>query len=253
VHSRAVADRESDLDGRLLTAVSVVAPFHNEVQNLPIFWDELRDVLDHSRWNAEIIFVDDGSADGSTDLIRAIVRNDPRVRLLRLRENRGLSSALAAGLAAAGGDIVVTLDTDLQNDPRDIVRLMEHLGAWDVACGWRVERQDRWLKRLSSRVANGVRMTVLGDGIHDCACTLRAMHRRCLADIVFFDGFHRFVPSMLRAAGHRVLEVPVNHRPRRFGTSHYGLRNRLVTTFADMLAMRVLKSRRLRYELAKDE
>ena len=133
------------------------------------------------------------------------------------------------------------------------MRLIAHLGASDVACGWRVERQDRWLKRFSSRIANGVRMTVLGDGIHDCACTLRAMHRRCLADIVFFDGFHRFVPSMLRAAGHRVLEVPVNHRPRRFGTSHYGLRNRLVTTSADLLAMRVLKSRRLRYELAKDE
>lgn len=245
-------ERRLSVGSATLATVSLVAPVHNEVESLPVFWAEVSHVLDTAGWNAQVIFVDDGSTDGSTDVLRAIVHSDRRVRLLRLCSNRGLSSALAAGLTAAGGDILVTLDTDLQNDPSDAVRLVAHLDTWDAACGWRVQRHDPWLKRFSSRVANGVRKAALGDGIHDSGCTLRAMHRRCLAGVALFDGFHRFVPSMLRAAGYRVLEVPVSHRPRRFGTSHYGVRNRLTHALQDLIAVRLLTARRLRYDVIED-
>lgn len=184
--------------------------------------------------------MDDGSTDGSADVIRAIGATDVRVRLLRFAAN--------AGLRAAQGQIVVTMDSDLQSDPVEIPRLLARLDHWDAACGWRRAPHDPWLKRVSSRVANRVRAAVLDDSIHDSACSLRARHRRCVESLDPFQGFHRFVPSLLRQAGHRVIEVPVNHRPRRFGTSHFGVRNRAWRGVLDLFAVRWMQSHRLRYE-----
>jgi glycosyltransferase involved in cell wall biosynthesis len=209
-----------------LVDLSIVLPVFNETQSLPILWEELQEVLKTVEDSAEVIVVDDGSTDTSVEFVRLLQLRDSRVRLIRLAANRGLSSALAAGMCAVRGRVVVTLDSDLQSDPRDIPLLLAQLDRWDAAVGWRPTRRDPWLKRVSSRIANRVRGAVLGDRIRDSACSLRAMHRRCLDSLPFFDGFHRFIPALLRQAGHRVIVVPVNHRPRRFGVSHYGVRNR---------------------------
>ena len=228
--------------------VSVVVPVHNEAPSLPILWEELKAVLDGSGWTAEVIFVDDGSADGSADIIRQLRARDPRVRLVRLAANAGLSAAFDAGFRRTRGRVVVTMDSDLQHDARDIPLLVAHLEGWDAATGYRRRRQDPWLKRVSSSLANAIRNAVTRENIRDSACSLRAMRRHCLADLPPYQGFHRFVPTLLRIAGHRVVEVPVNHRPRRFGSSHYGVRNRAWTAFRDLLVVRWMQARRLDYE-----
>jgi dolichol-phosphate mannosyltransferase len=232
--------------------LSVILPAFNEADSLPIVWAELSAVLDAGGWSAEAIFVDDGSTDGSSDVIRAFCARDPRARLVRLKENSGLSAALDAGFRRARGSTVVTMDTDLQNDARDIPRMLAHLDSYDVVTGWRRLRQDPWLKRVSSRIANAIRNAVTGESVRDSACTLRVIRRECLAGLPRFCGFHRFIPTLLRLAGHRVFELPVNHRPRRFGVSHYGIRNRAWTTFADLLAVRWMQAQSLRYEAVED-
>ena len=235
-----------------LPEISIVLPVYNEAESLPILWEELMPVLKSVGRGAEVIVVDDGSTDGSTEFVRMLQATDPRVRLIRQRKNRGPGAAFAAGLRAARGRIVVTLDSDLQSDPADIPALLGRLDRWDAACGWRAARRDPWLKRLSSRIANRVRGAVLGDQIHDSACSLRAMHRRCVESLVPFNGFHRFVPALLRQAGFAVIEVEVNHRPRRFGASNYGVRNRAWRGLVDTLGVRWMQSRRLRYEVAEE-
>jgi dolichol-phosphate mannosyltransferase len=232
--------------------LSIVLPVFNEAQSLPVLWEELEAVLKTVESSAEVIVVDDGSTDSSVDFVRLLQASDSRVRLIQLAENRGLSSALAAGLRAIRGRVVVTLDSDLQSDPGDIPLLLAQLDRWDAACGWRQARRDPWLKRISSRIANRVRAAVLGDQVRDSACSLRAMHQRCVDSLQFFDGFHRFVPALLREAGHRVIVVPVHHRARRFGISHYGVRNRAWRGVVDMFGVRWLHARRLRYE-AREE
>jgi dolichol-phosphate mannosyltransferase len=232
--------------------LSVVLPVFNEVESLPILWEELQPVLKTISGGAEVIVVDDGSTDGSPDFVRLVQAMDRRVRLIRLMRNAGLSAAFAAGMRAARGRIVVTLDADLQSDPADIPSLLRELDRWDAACGWRRARHDPWLRRASSRFANRLRAAVLGDRIRDSACSLRAMHRRCVDDLDLFNGFHRFIPALLRQAGYRVIEVPVHHRPRRFGEAHYGVRNRVWRAFVDMLGVRWRQSRRLRYEAQEE-
>jgi glycosyltransferase involved in cell wall biosynthesis len=229
--------------------VSIVVPVHNEAPNLPILWDELVGVLDANGWAAEVIFVDDGSTDGSLAIIRGLAARDRRVRLVRLAAHAGLSAAFDAGLRRARGSVVVTMDGDLQSDPHDIPTLLARLDGCDVATGWRQRRQDAWPKRVSSRLANLIRNAVTRERIRDSACTLRAMRRQCVVDLPPYRGLHRFVPTLLRMAGHRVVEVPVNHRPRRFGVSHYGIRNRAWAAFQDLLVVRWMQRRRLRYEV----
>jgi dolichol-phosphate mannosyltransferase len=225
-------------------AVSVVVPVFNEEANMPILQSELRSVLagiDH-----EIIFVDDGSTDQSAGKIEAA----PHVRVLRFEKNAGQSAALFAGLNAARGAIIVTIDSDLQNDPADIPALLAGVskGA-DLACGYRERRQDTLLKRLTSRVANFVRSRYTRDGVRDTGCTLKAMRRECVAALVPFKGMHRFIPALVKGAGYRIVEIPVNHRPRKFGQSKYGLGNRAVRATIDMFGVRWLLSRRLNYKI----
>jgi glycosyltransferase involved in cell wall biosynthesis len=239
-----------DRDDRL-PELSIVVPIYNEAESVPVLWGELVAMLEGVALPAEVIFVDDGSTDASAAVVRRIRETDPRARLVRLSRNCGLSAALAAGLRHAAGRIVVTMDGDLQNDPADIPELLAHLDSWDAACGWRQVRRDPWLKRMSSRVANRVRGWVLADDVRDSACSIRAMHRHCLAGLDAFHGFHRFVPTLLRQAGHRVIEVPVRHRPRRHGISHYGVRNRAWRAFVDLLGVRWMNSRRLRYDASE--
>ncbi len=232
--------------------VSVILPAFNEAESLPVVWGELRAVLDGLARSAEVVFVDDGSADATPDIVRGFGAADPRVRLVRLLANAGLSAALDAGFRLARGEIVITLDSDLQNDPRDIPRMLAALPGYDAVTGWRQERDDPWLKRVSSKVATRIRNAITREDVHDSACTLRVLRRACLARLPRFRGFHRFVPTLLRLAGCRVLELPVGHRARRFGVSHYGIRNRAFVAFEDLLAVRWMQSRWLRYEATED-
>ena len=234
--------------------LSVVIPVYNEEENLRPLWEELRGVLDGLGLAFEAVFVDDGSRDRSAEIIRGFREADRRVRLVRLKANAGETAATDAGFKAARGTWIVVMDADLQNDPRDIPALLSHLDTWDAATGWRVKRGegDGWLRRVSSRVANGVRNRLSDEAIQDSGCTFRAFRRECLRDLVLYRGFHRFIPTLLKMRGYRVLEVPVSHRPRRFGRSKYGVMNRAFIAFADLLVVRWMKSRVLRYEVAED-
>jgi glycosyltransferase involved in cell wall biosynthesis len=233
--------------------LSVVVPVFNEAESLPVLWPELLLVLEPLGLAFEVIFVDDGSHDGSADVVRRFCAADPRVRLLRFRANAGETAATVAGLRVSRGRHVVTMDGDLQCDPRDIPGLLRHLAQWDAVTGWRVNRAsgESWVRTLSSRVANRVRNALSDERIQDSGCTFRAFRRECLADLTLYTGFHRFVPTLLRMQGYRVLETPVNHRPRRFGRSKYGIGNRAVPAFVDLLVVRWMKRRRLRYEVAE--
>ena len=237
-----------------MPSLSVVIPVYNEEDNLEPLWAELVLVLERLGEEFEVIFVDDGSQDRSAEIIRGLREADPRVRLVRFKANAGESAATDAGFRAARGHWVVTMDADLQNDPADIPRLLAELDRWDAVTGWRVNRAsgDLLPKRIASRVANRIRNWVSDEAIADSGCTFRAFRRECLRGLVLYRGFHRFVPTLLRMRGYRVIEVPVNHRPRRFGRSKYGITNRAVVAFCDLLAVRWMKSRALHYEVAED-
>jgi glycosyltransferase involved in cell wall biosynthesis len=232
--------------------LSLVIPVYNEEANLPLLWPEIREVLDATGLSYEIVFVDDGSRDGSAEVIRGFRERDARVRLIRLKSNAGETAATDAGFRAVRGRWVVTMDADLQNDPRDIPLLLSHLDRWDAATGWRTRREDPWIRRISSVIANRVRNAVSGDSVQDSGCTFRAFRRECLRGLTLYRGFHRFIPTLLRMQGYRVREVPVNHRPRRFGQSKYGIGNRAIRAFLDLLVVRWMADRQLRYQVVED-
>jgi glycosyltransferase involved in cell wall biosynthesis len=234
--------------------LSVVIPVYNEEESLPHLWPELRAVLESLGLAFEVVFVDDGSRDRSAELIRELREADPRVRLVRLKTNAGETAATDAGFKTARGRRVVTMDADLQNDPHDIPLLLSHLDRWDAVTGWRVNRgeSDTALRRVSSQVANRVRNWISDESIHDSGCTFRAFRRECLRGLVLYRGFHRFIPTLLRMRGYRVIEVPVRNRPRRYGESKYGVFNRVFVATTDLLVVRWMKSRQLRYEVAEN-
>lgn len=225
-------------------AISIVIPLYNEADNVPILQREIRAAL--GGWDYELILVDDGSSDDTV----ARVDSSAEVRLLRFAKNAGQSAAMLAGMRAARGDTVVLLDGDLQNDPLDIPKLLAEIekGA-DLVCGYRMKRQDTTVKKLTSRIANFVRSRFVGDGVRDTGCTLKAMRRPCVEALVPFKGVHRFIPALVKNAGYRLVEVPVNHRPRQHGVSKYGLGNRALRATTDMLGVRWLQSRRVDYVL----
>jgi len=234
--------------------LSVVIPVYNEEESLLPLWTELRPVLEGLGIAFEVVFVDDGSQDASAEIIRQLREGDARVRLVRLKANAGETAATDAGFKAARGRTVVTMDADLQNDPADIPRLLARLDQWDAVCGWRVSRGDgdSLVRRVSSRVGNGVRNWVSDETVQDSGCTFRAFRRECLRGLTLYRGFHRFIPTLLRLRGYRVMEMPVAHRPRRFGRSKYGVMNRAFVALVDVLVVRWMKARLLRYEVAED-
>lgn len=228
-------------------AVSVVVPLFNEEENVPILQAELMAAL--SGLDYEIIFVDDGSVDKTVERIAF----KPQIRLVQFERNAGQSAAMYAGLQSARGATAVLIDGDLQNDPADIPRLLAEIerGA-DLVCGYRAQRKDTFVKRVTSRVANFVRSRFTRDGVRDTGCTLKAMRRECISALLPFKGMHRFIPALVKGAGYRLVEIPVNHRPRKFGESKYGLGNRALRATTDMFGVRWLLSRRLDYKRRTD-
>jgi glycosyltransferase involved in cell wall biosynthesis len=227
-------------------AFSVIVPLFNEEENMSTLQAELHAAL--AGRDYEVIFVDDGS----TDQTAARIEPAPNVRVLRFEKNTGQTAAIYAGLQAARGAVAVLIDGDLQNDPADIPRLLDEISRGvDLVCGYREKRRDTLVKRLTSRIANLVRSRYTRDYVRDTGCTLKAMRRECIAALVPFKGMHRFIPALVRAAGFRLAEVPVRHRPRRFGQSKYGLGNRAIRATIDMFGVRWLLSRRLNYKIRR--
>lgn len=208
----------------------------NEEANVEPLAKELQ-VLASTLSNIEVLFVDDGSIDGTWERLGEAVGRQPAFRALRLPRPMGQSAALWHGLNVARGEILATLDGDLQNDPADIPRLIKALDGADVACGYRSPRCDTAWRRLAGQIANAVRMRMLGDGIRDTGCGLKAFRRECFADLPLWNGMHRFMPVYFRWNGRRIVEVATRHRPRRCGKSNYGVGSRLLRGWFDLLGM----------------
>ncbi|RMD64045.1 MAG: glycosyltransferase [Alphaproteobacteria bacterium] len=236
--------------GSTVPRLSVVVPVYNEADNVvPLMREIVAALRDADLAPFEILFVDDGSTDATALRLIAATREVPEVRVIRHRVNAGQSAAVHTGVRVARGDIVVTLDGDGQNDPADIPRLVAHLNtsaaapAPGLVAGVRVQRQDSAFKRLSSRVANRVRRWLLGDAARDSGCGIKAFRRDRFLSLPAFDHMHRFLPALFRRAGLHVVEVPVHHRPRRAGTSKYGLWNRLWVGIVDLIGVAWLMRR----------
>ncbi len=233
--------------------ISVVVPVYNEEESLVTLVEEIQAALKKIPRPAEMIFVDDGSTDRSVEVLENLRREDGRIRIIRFKSNAGQSAAFEAGFRAVRGEVIATLDADLQNDPADIPTLLEMIGDYDVICGWRKDRQDPWIRLVSTKVANFVRNMVSREDYHDSACSLRVFRADCLDRVKLFNGSHRFLSTLMSMEGFRVCEVPVNHRPRRYGEAKYGISNRAFRAFHDLLAVRWMKSRALRYEISEEE
>lgn len=225
--------------------LTMVAPVYNEEENLGALYQRVVEVFaDALAW--ELVLVDDGSKDRSASLIRELSNRDARVRGVFFTRNCGQTAAIMAGIRDARGGLLATLDSDLQNDPGDLLAMLETLGDLDAVVGYRVKREDSWLRRVSSKVANGVRNRLSGDQIRDTGCSLKLFRTAAIRDIALFEGMHRFLPTLLRYHGYQVAEFPVSHHPRLAGTSKYGVWNRVFRSFRDLIAVRWMRSRIIR-------
>jgi len=225
--------------------LSFVVAAHNEEDSLPVLCEEIRAAARAIGKGYEILVVDDGSTDGTGPWLEAQGAAADDLVVIRLPKNRGQSAALAIGLEHARGEILVTLDADLQNDPKDTALLLEALPGHDLACGVRQGRKDTFAKRYGSRLANGFRRWALNDRFQDVGCTLKAWRRPVARRMPKFKGFHRFIPILAEAEGFRVVEVPVSHRARQHGQTHYGQLSRAVAGLRDVLGVAWLKSRHI--------
>ena len=232
--------------------LSVVMPVFNEEDNLGPLVNELEGVLQKTGRSFEVICVNDCSTDNSLAVIRELQKTRPYLRVINHRVNSGESAAGATGFENARGEIVITIDADQQNDPADIPALLDALkDDIDAVCGVRRKREDDWVRRLSSRVANGFRNWMTGDRIADAGCTYRALRRSALHEVPVFNGMHRFLPTLLRLQGYKAVEILVNHRPRTRGTSKYGVGNRMWRGIVDCFAMRWFRARSVRGDRAR--
>lgn len=229
--------------------ISVVVPVYNEEENLPVLIPQIVEVLKPLGKTYEMIFVDDGSKDHSRRLLKEMALQYPQIRILGFRKNCGETAAGAAGIKEARGGIVITIDADLQNDPKDIPRMLDYLKGYDMVTGWRQKREDSWVKRVTSKIANRIRNNLSGEEIQDSGCTFRAYKRECLQDIKLYKGMHRFIPTLVKMEGYRVIEIPIAHHPRKFGVSKYTTWNRMWRAFIDLLAVKWMKSRHIHYEI----
>jgi dolichol-phosphate mannosyltransferase len=219
--------------------ISIVIPVFDELDSLEPLHRELDAVSPALGERVEILFVDDCSTDGSADRLAEIAEKDARVRVLTLSTRSGQSAALGAGFDAASGEVIATLDADLQNDPAELPRMLARLLDADVVCGIRTPRADAWSRRVSARIGNAL----TGASVTDVGCALRVMRADFVKKVKMFRGMHRFLPTLLAMEGARVVEIPVSHRPRRFGHSKYGILDRVFVGFVDVLAVRWMQSR----------
>ena len=224
-----------------IRSLSVVIPVYNEEDNIPELYRELKGVLEKLPYRYEIIFVDDGSTDRTYEILQKLAEEDPHVKVIRFRRNYGQTAAMYAGFQYAEGDVVVTMDGDLQNDPRDIPRLLEKIEeGYDIVSGWRKNRKDPFLSRiLPSKIANWIISKVTGVKLHDYGCTLKAYRKEVAKNFRLYGDMHRFLPAVAKSFGAKITEIVVNHRPRKYGRSKYGI-GRTVRVILDIFLVKFL-------------
>lgn len=236
------------------TLVSVVVPFFNEEENVEFLYEQISAVFEElPDYNLECLFVNDCSSDGTRAVIEKLAFADPRVRAVHLVERKGQSAALVAGMQRAKGAFVLTLDGDLQNDPCDFPTMLELLKQYDCVCGYRADRHDSWVRKMSSKIANAVRQAVLKDGIRDAGCGSKGFRRQCVDHFVPFNGVHRYFAVMVRTAGFSLTECPVTHHSRKHGTSKYGIHNRLWRGLFDLVGVSWLKRRYVAFRVEGEQ
>ena len=233
--------------------ISVVVPIKDERDNIPLLTSQLLKFLENRSETKEapfeIVFVDDGSTDGSSNLLDSLAYQHEEVQVFHMDKNYGQTAAFDAGFRQARGRLVATMDGDLQYDPADIAKLLPLVGEYDLVCGRRQKRHDNLIRRWSSRLANGVRNAVIHDGILDTGCSLKVFRRAVVERIPLFNGMHRFFPALAQMYGFSVAEVPVQHFPRAHGWSKYGIGNRLFASLYDLFAVRWMQRRCLNYKV----
>ncbi|WPM32565.1 glycosyltransferase family 2 protein [Hydrogenobacter sp. T-2] len=223
------------------TYLSVVIPAYNEEDNIPILYEKLKGVLERLGREYEIIFVDDGSVDRTWERLKDIAEKDQRVKLIRFRKNYGQTAAMYAGFQHATGEVIITLDADLQNDPEDIPMLLQKLEeGYDIVSGWRRDRKDPFLsRRLPSMIANWIISKVTGVELHDYGCTLKAYRADIVKRLELYGDMHRFLPALTKRLGAKITEIPVRHHPRLYGKSKYGI-GRTVRVILDIFLVKFL-------------
>ncbi len=234
--------------------LSLVIPCHNEEKNLQPLLLAIHRSMDPVGLDYEVVITDDCSTDNSWSILEQLAATDSRLRIQRFKFNCGESAASWAGMQASRGRYIATLDADLQNEPKDLPTMLEALKNADCVCGTRTATRakgDNWIRITSSRIANWVRNKLSGENVSDAGCTYRVFRRECIEHVKFFNGAHRFLPTLIKMEGFRVAEVPVSTNPRFSGTSHYGIWNRLFKALRDLLAVRWMKSRQIRYEIVE--
>lgn len=232
------------------TLVSVVIPVYNEADNVPILLERVDAVFASlPDYGYECLFVNDGSTDATHAVLEELKAENPHLRPIHLMQNRGQSAAMVAGMQRANGEYVLTLDGDLQNDPADFPKFLELLKDYDCVCGVRVNRNDTWVRKMSSRIANKVRNAILHDGIRDSGCGAKGYRRACIKHIVPFNGVHRFIAVLVRNAGLRIVECDVTHHPRIHGVSKYGIGNRLWRGIYDLVGVAWLRKRYVHFDV----
>jgi glycosyltransferase involved in cell wall biosynthesis len=221
-----------------LVEISIVIPVYNEEENIKELHTKLTNVLLTITENYEILFVDDCSTDNSFAILKELNNEDKRVKVLKFRRNFGQSAAISAGFDYSKGDVIITMDGDLQNDPADIPKLLDELekGGYDIVCGWRYDRADTMLKKLFSRIANWLRRRFTNEEIHDSGCTLRVYNKECIADLELYGEMHRYIPALLLWKGYKIGEVKVKHHERRHGKTKYSWR-RIIKGFLDLIVV----------------
>jgi dolichol-phosphate mannosyltransferase len=229
--------------------LSLVIPAYNEQENVEALLKRVGDALAQTGRPFEVVIIDDGSTDSTPQLLRDAMARLPWLRVLRLQKNSGQSAAFDAGFRAARGEVIATIDADLQNDPEEIPRLLPMLDGFDMITGWRRDRQDTKFRKVQTRIANRIRNWISDETINDSASSLKLYKRHCLEGMQLFTGAHRFFPTLVKMRGYTVREEPVKHSHRFAGTAKYGFRNRALRAFVDLLAVRWMKKRFIRYEV----
>ncbi|MFC5468120.1 glycosyltransferase family 2 protein [Cohnella suwonensis] len=236
-----------------MVELSVVVPLYNEKDNLHRLYQAVTDAVQGRIESYEIVGVNDGSTDGSAEWLDRMAEADSRLRVIHFERNCGQTAAIYAGIKQASGRYIALIDGDLQTDPNDIFTLMPYMKDYDFANGMRVRRQDTLVKRVSSRIGNGVRNKITGDKINDTGCPMKLFKREVASSYFLYEGFHRFLPTLARMNGYRVIEVPVSHREREFGVSKYGVWNRALVGLMDAIVIGWLRKRTIRYRIKGEE